>query len=503
MTLSEIKQLIKRHHWWSEECPGKWAYSFWIISAVEQQKWFVPGLCSVGFAAYKNSFVYEKTSEEEKTAQYLWLKEKLKIEPDYLIKEHERWQTLKSDLLKQIQNVVVNSHNWNKKEVLSNYQALMRKAIDAICWGYFLECVDPYSDSVLPTLIKTDLPNLSDSERTELMTILSTPPIVTFVEEQQVERFNLILRFRQNLTINNKELLDKIKEYKNKWLYFSGNYFGDPPKTEEEILQIFQDDAEHYSDDELMREITKIETKIGRIEALQKEYLKKYKLSDELKKDFAVLRLFGAYIDERKNTMMRTTCAIWHCMKALERVSGVSMGELEWYTYKEIDDLIENDVVVDLEVIKSRAKLSVFMTTFENGATKEVIFTGQEAEELLALLNNYDSKEICGTVASWPDDLGEKFVGTAQIVFHPAKEKFTNGNILVTTMTRPDFVPLIKNAAAIITDEGGITCHAAIVSRELGIPCIIGTKKATKVLKSGDKIEINKNGILCVYNTTT
>ena len=60
-------------------------------------------------------------------------------------------------------------------------------------------------------------------------------------------------------------------------------------------------------------------------------------------------------------------------------------------------------------------------------------------------------------------------------------------------MTRPEFVPLLKQASAIITDEGGITSHAAIVSRELKIPCIIGTKVATKVLKDGDKVEVNAN----------
>jgi phosphoenolpyruvate synthase/pyruvate phosphate dikinase len=224
--------------------------------------------------------------------------------------------------------------------------------------------------------------------------------------------------------------------------------------------------------------------------------LTKHKLSDELKKDFEVLRLFGAYIDERKNTMMRITCAIWHCMKAFERVTGVPMDELEWYTYKELASLVKDSARVDSEIVRSRAKLSVFMTTWEDNAIKEVVFIDKEAEELLALLNNYDSKEISGTVASWPDNLGEKFVGTAQIVFHPAKETLEKGNILVTTMTRPDFIPLIKSASAIITDEGGITCHAAIVSREFGIPCIIGTKKATKVLKSGDKIELNRSGIV-------
>jgi len=52
-------------------------------------------------------------------------------------------------------------------------------------------------------------------------------------------------------------------------------------------------------------------------------------------------------------------------------------------------------------------------------------------------------------------------------------------------------VPAIKQAAAIITDMGGITCHAAIISRELGIPCVIGTKHATKVLRDGDMVEVD------------
>jgi len=60
-------------------------------------------------------------------------------------------------------------------------------------------------------------------------------------------------------------------------------------------------------------------------------------------------------------------------------------------------------------------------------------------------------------------------------------------------MTRPEFLPAMKKSVAVVTDEGGLTCHAAIVSRELGIPCIIGTKIATKVLKTGDLVEVNAN----------
>ena len=64
-------------------------------------------------------------------------------------------------------------------------------------------------------------------------------------------------------------------------------------------------------------------------------------------------------------------------------------------------------------------------------------------------------------------------------------------DILVAAMTMPKYLPAMKKAAAFVTDEGGITCHAAIVSRELKIPCIIGTKIATKVLRDGDLVEVD------------
>ncbi len=70
-------------------------------------------------------------------------------------------------------------------------------------------------------------------------------------------------------------------------------------------------------------------------------------------------------------------------------------------------------------------------------------------------------------------------------------DKVKEGDVLVTTMTNPDMVPAMKRAVAIVTEEGGMTCHAAIVSRELGIPCIVGTGNATEALKEGDVITVD------------
>ncbi len=70
-------------------------------------------------------------------------------------------------------------------------------------------------------------------------------------------------------------------------------------------------------------------------------------------------------------------------------------------------------------------------------------------------------------------------------------EKFPTGSILIASMTAPEYISAIRRAKAVITDEGGVTSHAAIVSRELNIPCIVGTKIATQVLRTGDRVLIN------------
>ena len=97
-------------------------------------------------------------------------------------------------------------------------------------------------------------------------------------------------------------------------------------------------------------------------------------------------------------------------------------------------------------------------------------------------------KEMSGQIAS----SGHDFVsGKIRIVRDPKKGKLNKGEILVAVQTTPAFFHLMKNAKAIITEEGGITSHAAIISREMNIPCIVGVKKITRLLKTGDYVEMN------------
>jgi len=89
--------------------------------------------------------------------------------------------------------------------------------------------------------------------------------------------------------------------------------------------------------------------------------------------------------------------------------------------------------------------------------------------------------------------IGDK-IGTGKVRIIPNVSKITDfkqGEVLVTKMTDPDWVPIMRLASAIVTDEGGKTCHAAIVSRELGIPSIVGAEIATKILKTGQLVTVD------------
>jgi len=117
--------------------------------------------------------------------------------------------------------------------------------------------------------------------------------------------------------------------------------------------------------------------------------------------------------------------------------------------------------------------------------------TTLKPKESTKILHRIEAQAILTGIAASPG-IG---VGPVRIVPVASQiDKVKNGDVLVAEMTTPDFVPAMKRASAIVTDRGGRTAHAAIVSRELGIPCVVGTEVATKTLKDGQEITVDGSG---------
>jgi pyruvate,water dikinase len=108
-------------------------------------------------------------------------------------------------------------------------------------------------------------------------------------------------------------------------------------------------------------------------------------------------------------------------------------------------------------------------------------------------IETYELTGIHGAPLTSGVAVGQKIgSGTAHVLLDPSRlSSFKEGEILVTTMTDPAWEPIMKRAAAIVTERGGRTCHSAIISRELGIPCIVGTGNATEKIKNGMEITVS------------
>lgn len=140
------------------------------------------------------------------------------------------------------------------------------------------------------------------------------------------------------------------------------------------------------------------------------------------------------------------------------------------------------------DMLNDRWQYSVYAVL--NG--KEEMIAGEVARKLVKSIKELEPtvaevKEFTGTVA-----VTGKAKGPVKLILEVTDlSKMNQGDILVSNATYPSLVPAMKKAAAIVTDLGGITSHAAIISRELGIPCIVGTKIATKILKDNDIVEVD------------
>lgn len=170
-------------------------------------------------------------------------------------------------------------------------------------------------------------------------------------------------------------------------------------------------------------------------------------------------------------------------IKDLELKEKLSSGTLKYLTSFEIEQYFESGKLPeDIEQRKDFILIKHTTGVVEKYFDKEYLKKFNLVEDI-----DEDIKEIEGQIA-----FQGKVRGGVKILRKVEDIKnFKDGEIIVASMTEPRYLPAMKKAAGFVTDEGGITCHAAIIAREIKKPCIIGTKIATRVLKDGDKVEVD------------
>jgi len=210
-------------------------------------------------------------------------------------------------------------------------------------------------------------------------------------------------------------------------------------------------------------------------------------LPDEYKEIVAIgsrLTFYRSYLVEIFNMVSYTYRPF---LKNLAKEHGLTWDDLLLFTYKEVIAL-KNEKVIPKDYNERKDGFGMI-----NVNNEIKVVTGEELKkELDECQERIDTKSI--TELKGMAACRGKVTGVVKIVEEAQHiSKLKKGEILVANETTPDYIIGMKIAGAIITNQGGITSHAAIISRELNVPCIIGTKIATKVLKDGDLVEVDAN----------
>lgn len=226
--------------------------------------------------------------------------------------------------------------------------------------------------------------------------------------------------------------------------------------------------------------------------------IKKLKLSA---KDLEYLKMVKRFVyikDARDDFRRESIFYANNLWKELARRMDISSEEASFLQDSEVISFLKGKGGVSKQILSERKKGFIIYMDINK---KLICLQGDQINKALAFFHLLSQEEkvqkILGRVASKGMAQGKAAIVRGVNDLNKVKK----GSILIAVTTHPDYVSAMRRSLAIVTDEGGITSHAAIISREFGIPCIVGTKVATKVLKDGDLVEVDaNNGVIKKLN---
>jgi len=334
----------------------------------------------------------------------------------------------------------------------------------------------------------------------EIISFLLTPHNLTEVQKEEQEilevRKKIGAAFRGKKTTRKnfekicrgkkiRETLDKL-QYSHGW--FHQEYVGEVKSKKSYMNDIWREITKQKKPD-LPTRFDFPGYKMKEAMRKQKEFFKTHTNSDVLEKAVAAMREFSLMLDYSKADLIYGLHLTRPFIGEIQKRFDLSWVDVHNFTPDEIVTALKRRKLTARDKKNIWERRKEFAMLYDNG--KISIYHGKKAKQLKEkLLRQSETKGVrkfSGLTA-----MTGKVVGTAKIVTsNHDLEKFSEGDIMITNEVTTELTSILKKAAAIVADGGGIISHTAIVAREFKTPCIVGTKIATKVLKDGDKIEVD------------
>ena len=465
MNKEKLKKLIQKIEWYDQGGEGKSFYiSFPLHTAVKN-------LFNVHERGYENFVVtivggsfYLGLNKGALERLYKYILDKNNSDGSFLDKLEKLHDKLEKDLDKAIDNLPdLKSLSYDElKEEFKKFCDCFEEAWKPFI---FIDSFDLCWEEIINNLLNKEYKNkLTDDEvKTLLM-----PDAPSFTQEEETSLLKLKINFSEK----------GLEKHQKMFFWYKNNY----GNAETQPVSHFRKKLEKIKNPE--KKLKEIEENLSSLAKRKKEIFENHDMPKNVLKFFRLMSSLGKRRDVRKRVNCKGDAILRRFIEEVARRKNI-----DWRLYEQLPFINRSDRIFTIseEELRSINKKE-FAFFSEKG--DPVFFYGDEADELKKVYDDrikQEFKELKGQIANKGFVRGKVKIIMRQEEFSKMKE----GDILVSYMTRPEFVPIMKKAAAIITNEGGITSHAAIVSRELGIPCIIGTQIATKVLKDGDLVEVD------------
>ncbi|MFH1510756.1 MAG: PEP-utilizing enzyme [Candidatus Woesearchaeota archaeon] len=386
----------------------------------------------------------------------------------------KRMMLKQNQIAKRIEKICGDFRRFSDKELLIVYFQFLKLARQWWTTVMVLEDKGEVIDRrIVPEIANSHGINLQQARY--LVATATHPYEMSIFNRQRLDMLKLVLADESSLD-------KKLAKYVAKYFWIKSDFYK-AGRVDAKTVRSDMAEVAIKSKIDIKKEINNIKNNLNHICKERKKALKSFGKEENQYIQFGTqLNLF---LDIRKAEMMKQFYHFSNLITEICRRKKIRYEDLAKYLTEEVESLLRTGKRLPVGDVKKRSK-GIFM--IYDGKNK-TMYCGTGARKLFSMTEKAVQGQVKGLVAS--TGTKNKVRGICRVVLNPESAKFSKGEILITSMTRVEFMPLMRLARAVITDEGGISSHAAIISRELGIPCIIGSKNATRQLRNGDKVTLN------------
>src|SRR3989344_8483690 len=482
-TIEELKKVIDRRKWTVASTPAHLMTCHpWVAGFVRMRRVYRHS-CTDMWLIIKDAIGCQAFDERE---NYENVKQ-LYDDPERTREIHAAWQEERAAFLAKSQQRSRGLDSLDNATLGRDFSEFLEACTKTWESSAAIDNMGIYTEGHLLKEFTDAIPASEKPHAHEFFAAISQPSDCSYIMREHSSLLSIALTMKQNGEAAAEEAL---AAHQREFFWTANSYKDIKVLSLEHFRALAREEAK-MSVSELASALADLEALPVRIEGERERLLDKFRLSASLEKKMRLTPVIGAWLDERKEVTVRGNHYLTLYLREIGKHCGYSLEQMYYFTPPEIARLLSDGARVPKEELASRRHRMVYVVSQladSAGSPQEevTLLSGNDADDLTGYFEQATgttsaAKTVKGVVASRGQ--GGKIKGKVQVILDPEGATFEQGNVLVSTMTRAEYVPFMKKAAAIITDEGGITCHAAVVSSELRKPCIIGTKHASKAFK--------------------